>query len=216
MSISVVLVDDHAIVRDGLRRILHESGDIKVVGEAGDGQAAVALTERLHPQVVVMDISMPLLSGVEATRLIKARCPGVAVVFLSMHESEQYFLEALRCGAEGYVPKSAPASDVIDAVRGAAAGQVYLHPSVARYLLQALFVQHATPDPRDHGYSNLTSRERETLRLVAEGLTNHEIAARQELSPNTVHRHRTSLMHKLGLHDRLQLLRYCMQHGLTE
>jgi DNA-binding NarL/FixJ family response regulator len=215
MSIRVVLADDHAIVRDGLRRILQETGDIEVVGEAGDGQEAVALAERLLPHVMLMDISMPALNGMQATRSIKARSPRVAVVFLSMHESEQYFLEALRCGAAGYVPKSAPASDVVDAVRAAAAGQVYLHPSVARFLLHAFLVSGTPSEPGGQAYAGLTPRERETLGLVAAGMTNQEIAVQLDLSPNTVHRHRTNLMHKLGLHDRLEVLRYCVQWGLT-
>jgi two-component system response regulator NreC len=213
VNITVVLADDHAMVRDGLRRILEESGEIEVVGEASDGLEAVSIVERLRPRVVLMDISMPGLNGVEAARRIKVQCPRVAAVFLTMHESEQYFLEALRCGAEGYVPKSAPASDVVEAVRVAARGQVYLHPSVARFLLRS-FLETAMPPAHSDGYERLTPREREILSLVANGLTNEEIATRLVLSANTVHRHRTSLMQKLGLHNRLEVLRYCMSRGL--
>jgi two-component system, NarL family, response regulator NreC len=216
MSVTVALADDHAIVRDGLRRVLEEAGDIQVVGEAADGLEAVALAERLHPQVVLMDISMPILGGLEATHQIRARDTNTAVVFLTMHESEQYFLEAMRCGADGYVPKSAPASDVVEAVRSAARGQVYLHPSVARFLLQSFLIRQGAPSLEADSYTNLTAREREVLSLVANGLSNHEIAERLVVSPNTVHRHRTSLMQKLGLHDRLDLLRYCIQRGLID
>ena len=216
MSVTVALADDHAIVRDGLRRVLEEAGDIQVVGEAADGLEAVALAERLHPQVVLMDISMPILGGLEATHQIRARDKNTAVVFLTMHESEQYFLEAMRCGADGYVPKSAPASEVVEAVRSAARGQVYLHPSVARFLLQTFLVRQGAPTLEADSYTNLTAREREVLSLVANGLSNHEIAERLVVSPNTVHRHRTSLMQKLGLHDRLDLLRYCIQRGLID
>jgi DNA-binding NarL/FixJ family response regulator len=213
MSVSIVLADDHAMVRDGLRRVLEEDGEIEVVGEASDGVEAVNLVERLQPTVVLMDISMPGLSGLAATRQIKAQSPSTSVVFLTMHESEQYFLEALRCGAEGYVPKSAPASDVVDAVHVTARGQVYLHPSVARFLLRS-FVESSTESTPTDGYASLTPREREVLNLVASGLTNQEMATRLTLSENTVHRHRTSLMQKLGLHSRLEVLRYCMQRGL--
>jgi two-component system response regulator NreC len=213
MTISVILADDHAMVRDGLRRVLDESEDITVVGEAADGEEAVSIVERLRPRVVLLDISMPGLNGMEAARRIKQQCPEVAAVFLTMHESEQYFVEALRCGAEGYVPKSAPASDVVEAVHVAARGQVYLHPSVARFLLQTLLEDEPHSIAAD-AYASLTPREREVLRLVAGGMTNRDIAERLALSAHTVHRHRTSLMQKLGLHNRLELLRYCMQRGL--
>ncbi len=215
MTISVLLADDHAVIREGLRRVLEDTGDIKVIGEASDGLEAVGETRRLHPQVVLMVIAMPTLSGLDATRDIKSENPNVAVVFLTMHESEQYFLEALRCGAEGYVPKSAPSNEVIDAVRSAARGQVYLHPSVARFLLRG-FLQAPAQNELDDPYHRLTQREKEVLGLVASGLTNHEIAERLVLSPNTVHRHRTSLMQKLGLHDRMEPLRYCIRRGLVD
>lgn len=215
MTIGVLLADDHAVVREGLRRVLEEAADIHVVGEAVDGLEAVRQTEVLHPKVVLMDIAMPALTGLEATRQIKEQQPGVAVVFLTMHESEEYFLEALRCGAEGYVPKSAPAAEVIEAIQCASRGEVYLHPSVTRFLLQNFLQGAAHGDPRDP-YESLTAREREVLLLVANGLTTQDIAERLFLSPNTVHRHRTSLMQKLELHDRLDLLRYCLRRGLLE
>jgi two-component system response regulator NreC len=213
--ITVLLVDDHAVVRDGLRGVLGEAG-VQVVGEAADGLEAVRQVEITHPQVVLMDITMPCLNGIEAARQIKAIPGSAAVVFLTMHESEQYFLEALRCGAEGYVPKSAPASDVLDAVRSAADGRVYIHPSVARFLLQT-FLRGSPREPNGADpYQTLTSREREVLSMVASGLTNGEIGERLFLSPNTVHRHRTSLMQKLGLHDKLELLRFCIKRGLVD
>jgi two-component system, NarL family, response regulator NreC len=214
-AVTVLLVDDHAVVRDGLRGVLDGAG-ITVVGEASDGLEAVRQVEATHPQVVLMDISMPCLNGLEAARQIKAGPSSAAVVFLTMHESEQYFLEALRCGAEGYVPKSAPAADVVDAVRSAAEGRVYIHPSVGRFLLQS-FLRGSQREPNDADpYRSLTAREREVLSLVASGLTNGEIGERLFLSPNTVHRHRTSLMQKLGLHDKLELLRFCIKRGLID
>lgn len=215
MAIGVLLADDHAVVRAGLRRLLEETEDLRVVGEAPDGLEAVRQTEQLAPQVVLMDISMPGLNGLDAAREIKSRCPAAAVVFLTMHENEEYFLEALRCGAEGYVPKSAPATEVIEAIRCAARGEVYLHPSVTRFLLRNFLNGAPQTDPTDL-YHSLTQREREVLTLVAQGLTTQEIADLLFLSPNTVHRHRTSLMQKLGLHNRLELLRYCMRRGLID
>ena len=215
MTATVLLADDHAIVRDGLKRVLEETGQIQVVAQASDGLQAVALAEQLRPQVILMDISMPVLGGLEATRQIKSHNPSTAVVFLTMHESEQYFLEALRCGAEGYVPKSASAEEVVDAVLGAVRGQVYLHPSVARFLLHSFLVnseQSTAADP----YQGLTGRERQVLTLIANGLNNHEIADALVLSPHTVHRHRTNVMQKLGLHDRMDVLRYCIQRGLVD
>jgi DNA-binding NarL/FixJ family response regulator len=205
-----MLADDHAVVREGLRRLLTETKEFEVVAEASDGTEAVALAKQLRPRLVLMDISMPGLNGIDATRLVKAYDSDVAVVYLTVHESEQYFLEALRSGAEGYVPKSAPASEVIEAARSAARGQVYLHPSVARFLLQT-FLNRDRVAPSD-----LSAREEEVLHLVAGGLTTQEMADRLAISPHTVHRHRTSLMQKLGLHDRLDLLRYCIHRGLVD
>ena|SRR5579883_3115697 len=209
----ILIADDHPLFRDGLRSRLEARG-IEVVGEATDGLDAIRQVERLQPRVVLMDIAMPSLSGLEAARRLKASFPEVAVVFLTMHESEEYFLEALRCGAEGYVPKSAPSSEVIDAIQSAARGDVYLHPSVTRFPLQG-FLQRPTADNVDL-YDNLTPRERDILTLVAQGLTNQAIAEQMMLSPNTVHRHRTSLMQKLGFHNRLDLLRYCIRKGLVD
>lgn len=213
---TVLIVDDHAVVRDGLRYLLGAVDGVRVIGEAADGIDAVEQVERLRPRVVLMDISMSGLNGLDAARQVKATHPETAVVFLTMHESEQYFLEALRCGAEGYVPKSAPAADVADAVRSAAEGRVYIHPSVARFLLQNfLRAEHQDGNSEDP-YSSLTAREREVLSLIAGGMTTPEIATRLTLSPNTVHRHRVSLMQKLGLHDRMEILRYCIRRGLVD
>jgi two-component system response regulator NreC len=215
MSISVLLADDHGVVREGLRRYLEDADDIQVTGEAADGLEAIEKAQTLHPQVILMDIAMPILGGLEATREIKRTTPHVAVVFLTMHESEEYFLEALRSGANGYVPKSAPAAEVVEAVRCAARGQVYLHPSVTRFLLQGYLGRNVADDTQD-SYQALTPREREVLSMVVNGLTTHDIASRLFLSPNTVHRHRNNLMQKLELHDRLDLLRYCLRRGLID
>lgn len=215
MSTDVLLAEDHTVVREGVRHLLEETEDIRVIGEAQDGLTAIRQAELLHPQVVLMDISMPGLSGLEAARQIKSQCPNIAIVFLTMHENEEYFFEALRCGAEGYVPKSAPAAEVLEAIRFAADGKVYIHPSVARFLLQSFLHQPASVSIADANPA-LTEREREVLTMVAHGLTTQEIADRLYLSPHTVHRHRTSVMQKLGLHNRLELLRHCIRHGLID
>jgi DNA-binding NarL/FixJ family response regulator len=215
VPIDVLLADDHAVVRDGLRSLLEEIEDIRIVGEAANGLEAVEKAERLGPDVVLMDITMPALNGLEAARQIKARSGRVAVVFLTMHESEQYFLEAVRCGVEGYVPKSAPSEEVVDAIRSAAKGQIYIHPSVAHFLLRSFVRGHAAEDLQDP-YASLTAREREILSLIGNGLKTGEMAERLCISPNTVHRHRTALMQKLGLHDRMELLRYCIRRGLVD
>lgn len=216
-ALTVLLADDHAVVRDGLRSVLSEAG-VEVVGEAADGVEAIRQVEIRHPRVVLMDITMPVLNGLEAARQIKDGTSGTAVVFLTMHESEQYFLEALRCGAEGYVPKSAPASDLLEAVRSAADGRVYIHPSVARFLLQSFLRGNAAREMNcgNDPYETLTAREREVLSLIANGLSTGGIAEKLFLSPNTVHRHRTSLMQKLGLHDRLEILKFCIKRGLVD
>jgi len=216
MTISVLLADDHAVVREGIRHVLEGSAsDIKVVGEATNGLEAIDQAGRLSPQVVLMDIAMPTLNGLEATRRLKAKYPSVGIVFLTMHESEEYFLEALRCGAEGYVPKSAPSAEVIEAIENAARGEVYLHSSIARFLLRNVLSKSGSGEPIDP-YQSLTNRERQILTLAANGFTNQEIADQLVLSPNTVHRHRTSLMQKLGLHSRLDVLRYCIRRGLVD
>lgn len=214
MAITILLAEDHDVVRQGLRRLLEEE-DMLVVGEAKDGLEAVHLTEQLSPQVVLMDISMPGLNGIEAAGQIKARFPQTAVVFLTMHESEEYFLAALRCGAEGYVPKSAPIAEVLAAIRCSVGGQVYLHPSVTRFLLQNFLSGKGSTDLSDP-YHTLTEREREVLSLIAGGLTTQGIGEKLFLSPNTVHRHRVSLMQKLGLHSRLEILKYCIRRGLID
>lgn len=216
MSITVLLADDHAVVREGLRHLLEDAAaDIEVIGEAASGLEAIQQTEALHPRVVLMDIAMPAINGLEAAHQLKTRNPSVAVVFLTMHESAEYFLEALRGGADGYIPKSAPSTEVIEAIQSAARGEVYLHASVMRFLLQS-FLNRPTPDDASDPYQSLTPREREILSLVANGLTNQEIGERLVLSPNTVHRHRTSVMQKLGLHNRFDLLRYCIRRGLVD
>lgn len=202
-------------MREGIRRLLAAEPDIVVVGEAADGHAAVDLTETLRPDVVCMDISMPGLSGLEATRQIKARLPEVGIVVLTMHEDEAYFYELVKAGASGYVLKRASARDLVDAVRAVAGGHTFLHPLIA----QRLVSEHERTGGRDDDrrrYDGLTERERQVVRLIANGKTNREIAEALHISVKTVETHRTHIMEKLDLHDRAHLVRYAVRKGLID
>jgi len=211
-TLRVLLVDDHEIVRTGLRMLFQAEPDIVIVGEAGSGEAAIAAVTALKPDVVVMDIAMPGMSGIEATRQIKAISPETAVLALTMHEEEPYFFQMLEAGASGYVPKRAAADDLVSAIRIVAQGQVFLYPSLARLLVQD-YLQRETADQPEKA-DLLTPREREVLTLIAEGLTNREIAEALVISVKTVDRHRENIMHKLNLHNRVELVKYAIAKGL--
>ncbi len=225
--ICVLLADDHDILRQGLKLLLGLQQDIRIVGEARTGQEAVEMAQHLKPDVVVMDITMPEMDGLEACRLIREQQPATQVLILTMHESEEYFLQALRVGAVGYLVKKAAPSDLQAAVRTVAHGDAFLYPGLARALIRAYLAQpRATTSPsplgqnRSHAadlaqeLSVLTSRELEVLRLVAEGRTNQEIADQLSLSIKTVQAHRANIMAKLGLHDVTHLTRFALRHGL--
>jgi two-component system response regulator NreC len=211
-TLRVLLVDDHAIVRTGLRMLFQAEPDIVIVGEAGSGEAAIAAVAALKPDVVVMDIAMPGMSGIEATRQIKAISPETAVLALTMHEEEPYFFQMLEAGASGYVPKRAAADDLVSAIRIVAQGQVFLYPSLARLLVQDYLQRETVEQPEKTDL--LTPREREVLTLIAEGLTNREIAEALVISVKTVERHRENIMHKLNLHNRVELVKYAIAKGL--
>lgn len=206
--IRILLADDHAIVRSGIRALLEGEPDVEVVGEAEDGLDAVHEATRLRPDVVVMDISMPRINGIAATRRIHHVAPTIGVVALTMHDSESYFYEMLRAGGSGYILKDAPAGELLQAIRAANAGEPYLSPTVARRLVRDYTTE------RRAQLDGLTKREAETLTLVAEGLTNREIAARLSVTVKTVEAHRTNLMQKLNLHDRTELVKYAIRKGL--
>ncbi|MCS7038055.1 MAG: response regulator transcription factor [Anaerolineae bacterium] len=213
-TIRVVLVDDHAIVRTGLRMLFQAEPDIAIVGEADSGEAAIAAVTALKPDVVVMDIAMPGMSGIEATRRIKAISPETAVLALTMHEEEPYFFQMLEAGASGYVPKRAAADDLVSAVRVVAQGQVFLYPSLARLLVEDYLQRETTGQSEETDL--LTPREREVLTLIAQGLTNREIAEALVISVKTVDRHRENIMHKLNLHSRVELVKYAIAKGLIK
>jgi DNA-binding NarL/FixJ family response regulator len=213
MSVTtIVLADDHPIVRQGLRALLEVEPDLHIVGEAGDGLETVQLVERLQPDVLVVDLMMPGLNGLDVTREVGQRSPQTHVIILSMYANDAYVLEALRAGAAAYVLKQSTADELVRAVREATAGRRYLSPPLSERAIEA-YMQRAKEAALDP-YETLTTREREVLHLAAEGLSNAEIAARLFLSPRTVEVHRANLMRKLGLHSQTDLIRYALQRGI--
>lgn len=211
MEATVVLADDHAMLRDGLRMVLDSHSEFTVVGEAEDGRQALELVERLHPDIVIMDIAMPNLNGAEATRLIKRRYPLTKVVILTMHQSPEYLAQIIDAGAIAAVLKSAAGTELISAVQAAARGESYFSPAIAKMMEEDYrFYRSTQGDDEDH----LTQREREVLQLVAEGRTNKEISERLGLSIKTIQTHRSHVMQKLNAHDRMDLVMYAIQHGI--
>jgi two-component system response regulator NreC len=213
-KIRVLLADDHTILRDGIRALLDDQADIEVIGEAGDGQATVKMTAQLQPDVVVMDIAMPLLNGLEATRQIQRDLPHVKVLILTMHENEEYIRQVLAAGALGYVLKDAAARDLIGAIRAVYQGEAVLSPAITRLVIED-YLRWGDIRPPDSS-NGLTSREREVLQLIAEGYTNKEIAEILCISIKTVQSHRTNLMSKLDLHDRGELIKYAIQKKIID
>jgi len=211
MPIRVLLADDHTLVREGIRLCLEALGDIAVVGEAADGRSAVEQALELEPDVVLMDISMPILSGIEATAQIKKARPAIQVVGLSMYDNEDYVTRLLQAGASGYVLKRSAATELAAAVRAAHAGEAFLYPSIARRVIDD-YLRRLDRAPTTAG---LTPREREILGYIVEGRTNREIAGLLTLSVKTVENHRTNLMAKLDAHDRGQLIRAAERLGLV-
>jgi len=208
--IRILLADDHAVVRQGFKMILAAQPDMEIVGEAGNGREAVELAEKLRPEVVVMDVSMPELNGIEATRRLAASIPHTRVVALSMHKDSVYVREILRAGARGYLLKESLATDLVTAVRAAAAGEAYISPAVSNAVLDD-YRRHVT-NPIDL----LTSREREVLQMLAEGKTNKEIAVVLNLSVYTVDAHRGRIMEKLNLHSINELVRFAVRNGMVD
>jgi two-component system response regulator NreC len=214
-QIRLILADDHAVVRSGLRMLLEVQPDIEIVGEAESGAEAVEQTRRLKPDIILMDIQMPGLNGIEATKKIKDFAPDTAVLALTMHEDDQYFFEMLHAGASGYVPKRAAPDELLTAIRAVGKGEVYLYPSLATRLVQD-YLKRAEIDNQTLVYDYLTPREREVLTLIAEGLSNGEIADRLVISVKTVDRHRENIMKKLNLHSRVELVKYAIKIGLID
>ena len=214
MITRLLLVDDHAVVRSGLRMLLENERDVEIVGEAASAKEAIEAATRLKPNVILMDIGLPDLSGIDATREIKKRLPDIAIVALTIHEDEEYFFKMLEAGASGYVPKRAAPEELITAIRAAGTGQVYLYPSLAKLLVRDFL--HSGRPADEQTASGLTEREQEVLTYLAEGTTNEEIATSLVISPKTVARHRENIMRKLNLHSRAELVRYAIRRGIIK
>jgi two-component system response regulator NreC len=214
MTTRLLLVDDHAVVRSGLKMLLENEHDVEIVGEASSATEAMESVMRLKPNVVLMDIGLPDLSGIDATREIKKHAADVSIVALTIHEDEEYFFKMLEAGASGYVPKRAAPEELLTAIRAAAAGQVYLYPSLAKLLVRDYLEGGRLAS--DQPSSDLTDREQEVLTYLAEGANNAEIAASLVISPKTVARHRENIMRKLNLHSRSELVRYAIRKGIIK
>ena len=208
-----MLADDHGVLRAGLRALLNLEPDFEVIGEAADGSQVLQMAERLRPDLVLMDISMPNLGGIEALQHLKELLPAIHVLMLTVHEDEGLLRRAIRAGASGYIIKRAVESDLINAIRTVCQGDIYIHPTMTRALLRDL-----TPSqpPKPDGANTLTHREVEVLRLIVRGYTNNQIAAQLSISPRTVEGHRANLMAKLDLHSRVELVEYAELHGLLD
>jgi two-component system response regulator NreC len=215
MKIRLLLVDDHAVVRTGLRMMLEGEKDMEIVGEAENASEALNQISLLEPQVVLMDIGLPDMSGIEATRQIKQLAPETAIVALTIHEDEEYFFKMLDAGASGYVPKRAAPEELLKAIRVTAQGEVYLFPSLAKLLVSDYLTQSNQPK-NQATLDGLTPREYEVLTLLADGSSNVEIGEQLSISPKTVSRHRENIMGKLNLHSRAELVKYAIRKGIIQ
>ncbi|MGD2157972.1 MAG: response regulator transcription factor [Anaerolineales bacterium] len=213
-KIRILIADDHTIVRDGIRSLFEDEPDLEVVGEAEDGRSAVQLTKQLEPDVVIMDIAMPLLNGLEATRQIKRNKSNVKVLVLTMHDNEEYIRQVLASGAAGYVLKDTAAKELIGAIRAVYKGESILSPAITRLVIED-YLRWGDVQTKD-ATNGLTSREREVLQLIAEGYKNKEIAEILSISIKTVQAHRSNLMNKLDLHNRGELIKYAIQKKIIE
>jgi two-component system response regulator NreC len=215
-KIRVLLADDHTLLRSGIVTLLQSSKDIQIVGEAGDGDEAIRKAGELHPDVVVIDLSMPKISGIEATKILKRKFPEMRVLVLTMHENEEYVFQILKSGASGYVLKSAGKEELSAAIKAAAKGEKFFSPRISQLMADG-YVRRIEQESGESERANvpLTRREREILALVAKGLTNQQIADQLYISPRTVDTHRTNMMQKLDIHDVANLVRYAIEHGIT-
>lgn len=215
MPTRLLLVDDHAVVRSGLKMLLSSERDVEIVGEASTAAQAMETAGIVKPDVILMDIGLPDLSGIDATREIKKRYPEISIVALTIHEDEEYFFKMLDAGASGYVPKRAAPEELLVAIRAAAAGEVYLYPSLAKLLVKD-YLSQEHPAEEKANLDGLTEREHEVLTYLAEGASNDKIAESLVISPKTVERHRENIMRKLNMHSRAELVRYAIRRGIIK
>jgi two-component system, NarL family, response regulator NreC len=212
-KLRILLADDHIVMRSGLRALLDRQLNLEVVGESGNGRETVALAVSLKPDVVVMDVGMPILNGIEATQTIVTQCPTIAVVILSMHADESYVMRALKAGARGYLLKDSAAADLISAIQAISQGKSFFSPKVSRILAED-YVRVLKQKGAVDTYDLLTSREREILQLLAEGKANKEVATALNISPYTVETHRGHILQKLNLHNSAELVLYAVRKGI--
>jgi DNA-binding NarL/FixJ family response regulator len=210
----ILIAEDHTILREGLKALLLTSKDLEIVGEADDGRKAVQLAERLFPDLVLMDLSMPRMDGMEAIREIKKRWPRIKVLALTVHKTEEYVLSTLRAGVDGYLLKDATHQEMMTAIRSVLGGKRYLSPGVSEKVIEG-YLGGKEPAKTLTTWESLTSRERETLKLIGEGYKNKDIAALLGISPKTVEKHRANLMEKLNLHNTSELTAYAIEKGLV-
>jgi DNA-binding NarL/FixJ family response regulator len=213
-EIRVLIADDHTLFREGVRRLIDESDIACVIGEAADGETAVRQALNLKPDVVLMDISMPGMNGIEATRRLLDAAPASRVLILTIHDNERYIQQILHTGAAGYLLKDTPCEDFLSAIQAVHRGDSYLSPAISRKVLEGL-VRNRRPGDGSRGVVTLSRREREVLVLLAEGKPNREVAKVLGISPKTVDAHRANIMKKLGVHSIVQLVRYAIQEGLV-
>lgn len=211
--IRIVLADDHALLRSGLRALLERNSDFQVIGESGDGRELLRLVDELHPDIVVTDLSMPVLNGTEATRQIAAKYESTGVIVLSMHSDEAYVLRALKAGARGYLLKESAEADLVAAIRAVSQGKAYFSPAISRLLVED-YVRQLQGLGAEDSYDLLSPREREILQLIAEGKSNKDIANLLNLSLYTVETHRGNILQKLNLHTIPELILYAVRKGI--
>jgi len=212
-TIRVLIADDHVIVRSGIKLLLESEEGIEVVGEAQNGREAIEMSNSLKPDIVLMDIAMPEIDGLEAARQIKSELPDTEILVLTMHRSEEYFFEMLKAGASGYLLKGAETSDLIQGIRTVAGGEVFLYPIMAQKLVRDYLTRLSNEETTN---KLLSKREKEIILLLADGFTSKEIAEKLVISPSTVHSHRTNIMRKLDLNSRHELIRYAREKGLIK
>jgi DNA-binding NarL/FixJ family response regulator len=218
--IRILLAEDHTLVRAGIRALLQECGSVKVVGETGQGDEVLRLVKKERPDIVLMDVAMPGLNGIEATARIKKECPDTKVIILSMYANEEYVLQALRDGASGYLLKDAGPAELELAIKSVVRGDTYLSPPISRQVITDYIARFQKKtdrnDPNRGAFDILTSRQREILQLIAEGCTTKDISQKLNLSINTVETHRSQLMERLGIHDLAGLVRYAIREGIVK
>lgn len=212
-KLRILLADDHIVMRTGLRALLERQPNLEVVGESDNGRETVVLADSLRPDVVVMDVGMPILNGIDATKTIVSECATIAVIILSMHADESYVMRALKAGARGYLLKDSAAADLIGAIQAVSQGKSFFSPKVSRILAED-YVRVLKQEGAVDTYDLLTSREREILQLLAEGKSNKEVATALNISPYTVETHRSHILQKLNLHNSAELVLYAVRKGI--